>query len=209
MTAVSTTSKFFTIALLTGTFGVSLSFWIVFRVIFSRITQLSDSPVQSSVSIIAPVILFAIFVWLLTLVILYIKQWRLRLLLYFSVALSYAIVHFSFPVNTIYLLGIIATLLLYDYSYRAELSNQKKEMRGKTVLTAGILPITIFSITLSWFYFPIYSKNVSSTLHLRNHMLTEKITSLGYFFALQVFLIVSTGISAILVFLSSRYFKKF
>lgn len=202
------TNKFFTISLLFVTFGVSLAFWIVFRIIFVRITQLSDSPIESSISIIAPVILFAIFVWLLTLVILFIKPWSWRLILYFSVALSYAIVHFAAAFSTFYLLGIIVTQMLYDVLYRSEIKNQKTPMRGKTVLTAGILPIMIFSITLSWFYFPIYSKNVSSTLHLHSHMLTEKITNLGYFFVIQVFLIVSTSISALLVFLSAKFFLK-
>lgn len=194
--------------LLFATFGVNLAFWIAFRVIFTRISELSASPFDSSISIIAPVILFAIFVWLLTLVILYVRPWRWRLILYFFVAIAYAIVHFSIKLSIISLLGIIATQVLYDVLYREELSNQKKLMRGKTVLIAGILPITIFSITVSWFYLPIYSQNISASLHIRNMALIEKVTNLGYFFVLQVFLIVSTGISAILVFLSHKLVLK-
>ncbi len=175
-----------------GAFGFGVAFWVVFRIIFARLITVSASPMEVIASIIAPVVLFALFVWFLTLTIIFVRNIHLRLLLYACVALAYIPINWRDASSIISFIGIFATLVLFDWLYREDIDNQIKPQWGRTVLTAGTLPILIFTSTISFFYFPIYQENIALSLPLANRQVLETLGSLGYFFVLQMFLVAST-----------------
>jgi len=204
-----TIRKIINIVIYIATIGVGIAFWIVFRVIFTRITTIYASPLSIVVSIIAPLILFAIFIWLLTLVILYLKNWKLRLLLYAILAIAYIPANWLGLVNIVSFLGLFLSLILFDKMYRMDIANQKKQMLGRTVISAGVLPITIFSVTISLFYFPIYAHNTTKTLSSLSALSRSTISNLGYFYFIQIFLIVSTSLSSLAVGVTTKILNSY
>lgn len=175
--------------------GLGLALWITLRTIFVKITSLTASPLEASLFILAPTILLGFFLSIIAVNVLILRGAKNRYILYFLIALLYLPAHWVGLVNVLSVVGIFASLFVFEKVLLSELKNQVEPQLSRAVLGAGIISLVILVGTLSIFYYPIYRSNILSVLALESRGSVDTVINLGYFFLLQTFTTVGTYIA--------------
>lgn len=185
-----------------ATIGLAIGLWVTLRVIFAKVAGLTASPFEAFVFILTPTIILGVFLATLAVNILIVPNHRLRWALYLIVGVAYVPGSWQEWGSVFAVLGIFAAQFVFERILLSELKNQIEPQLSRAVLGAGIVSLIIMAVTLSFFYYPIYSHNLTHLLlsHTDFDRLLPTITTLGYFFIIQTFTTVGTYMAAVILF---------